>query len=166
MRSSTWLNRIDRIPISTSCNFFSVSSFEKNSKVKRAWPRAILGWVTDREVGTGCARVRTKCAEKTSVGLWGQSRYPIKLPGVTPPGPRSGRGVTSGIRADPRGYMGVCGSVADMWSMARVARSGHGMAHVPTLDAQMRAKRERSWGVLDRCGHRSSKGWVYVRSST
>ena len=112
MRPGTWLNRIDRIPISTSCNFFSGSSFEKNSKVKRAWPRAILGWVTDREVGTGCARVRTKCAEKTSVGLWGQSRYPIKLPGVTPPGPRSGRGVTSGIRADPCDYTGVCGSVA------------------------------------------------------
>ena len=37
-------------------------------------------------------------------------------------------GVTGGIRADPRGYMGVCGSVADMCSMARVARSGHGMA--------------------------------------
>ena len=32
--------------------------------------------------------------------------------------------------------MGVCGSVADMWRMARVARSGQGMAHVPALDAQ------------------------------
>ena len=30
---------------------------------------AISGWVTDREVLPGCARVRTKCAEKTSVGL-------------------------------------------------------------------------------------------------
>jgi hypothetical protein len=27
--------------------------------------------------------VRTKCAEKTSVGLWGQSRNPRELPGVT-----------------------------------------------------------------------------------
>ena len=45
----------------------------------------------------------------------------------------------------------VCaGQWRDMWSMARVARSGHGMAHVPALDAQTRAKRERSWGVLDR----------------
>jgi hypothetical protein len=41
--------------------------------------------VTDREVDPGCARVRTKCAEKTSVGLWGQSRDPIELPGVTGP---------------------------------------------------------------------------------
>ena len=37
-------------------------------------------------------------------------------------------GVTGGNRADPRGYMGMCGSVADMCSMARVVRSGHGMA--------------------------------------
>jgi hypothetical protein len=29
--------------------------------------------------------VRTKCAEKTSVGLWGQSRDPRELPGVTGP---------------------------------------------------------------------------------
>jgi hypothetical protein len=28
-------------------------------------------------------RVRTKCVEKTSVGLWGQSRDPRELPGVT-----------------------------------------------------------------------------------
>ena len=34
---------------------------------------------------TGCARVRTKCAEKTSVGLWGQSRDPRELPGVAAP---------------------------------------------------------------------------------
>ena len=45
----------------------------------------------------------------------------------------------------------VCaGQWRDMWSMARVARSGHSMAHVLALDAQTRAKRERSWGVLDR----------------
>src|SRR5438128_9701700 len=43
--------------------------------------------VTDREVLPGCARVRTKCAGKTSVGLWGQSRDPRELPGVTTAGP-------------------------------------------------------------------------------
>ena len=62
-------NRIDRILISTSCNFFSGSRSRKNSKVKRAWPGAISGWVTDRELLPGCARVRTKCAKKTCVGL-------------------------------------------------------------------------------------------------
>jgi hypothetical protein len=30
--------------------------------------------------------VRTKCAEKTSVDLWGQSRNPRELSGVTGPG--------------------------------------------------------------------------------
>jgi hypothetical protein len=30
--------------------------------------------VTNQEVLPGCARVRTKCAENTSVGLWCQSR--------------------------------------------------------------------------------------------
>ena len=39
--------------------------------------------MTDREVLAGCARVRTKCAEKTSVGLWSQSRDPRELPGIT-----------------------------------------------------------------------------------
>ena len=34
----------------------------------------------------GSARVRTKCAGKTCVGLWGQSRDPRELPGVTAAG--------------------------------------------------------------------------------
>jgi hypothetical protein len=41
--------------------------------------------VTDREVVPGCAQVRIKYAEKTSVGLWGYSRDPRELPGVTGP---------------------------------------------------------------------------------
>ena len=41
--------------------------------------------MTDRELVPGCARVRTKCAEKTSVDLWGQSGDPSELPGVTGP---------------------------------------------------------------------------------
>ena len=63
------LNRINRILILTNCNFFSGSRSAKNSEVKRAWPGAIWGWVTDRKVIPGCARVRTKCAEKICVGL-------------------------------------------------------------------------------------------------
>ena len=39
--------------------------------------------MTDWEVLSGCSRVRTNCAEKTSVGLWGQSRDPRELSGVT-----------------------------------------------------------------------------------
>jgi len=62
-------NRIDRILMPTSCNFFFRSRYRKNSKVKRAWLGAIPRWVTDREFLPGCSRVRTKCAEKTCVGL-------------------------------------------------------------------------------------------------
>jgi hypothetical protein len=57
-----------RILISTSCNFFSRSPSLKTPKL------SVLGlerWVTDREVLPGCAWVRTKCAGKTCVGLWG-----------------------------------------------------------------------------------------------
>src|SRR4051812_27680962 len=74
MYVTSWLNRNDRLLISTRCTFFSGRPDPKNSKVKRAWLGAILGWVTDREIVPGCARVRTKCVGKTSVGLWGQSR--------------------------------------------------------------------------------------------
>jgi hypothetical protein len=35
-------NRINRIPIPTSCNFFSESLSPENFDVKRAWPEAIL----------------------------------------------------------------------------------------------------------------------------
>jgi len=48
------------------------SSSHKNFTVKRAWLGTILGWVTYREVFR-YVRVRTKHAEKTRVGLWGQS---------------------------------------------------------------------------------------------
>jgi hypothetical protein len=34
-----------------------------------------------------------------------------ELPGVSTAGSGIGRGVTSGIRADPRGFTGVCGRV-------------------------------------------------------
>jgi hypothetical protein len=50
-------------------------------------------------------KVRTKYS-CWSVGTIYDSR---ELPGVSTAGPGIGRGVTSGIRADPRGFMGVCG---------------------------------------------------------
>jgi hypothetical protein len=49
------LNRIDRILIPPRYTFFSGSPTEKNSRVKRAWPGAILGWVTNWEVFSGAA---------------------------------------------------------------------------------------------------------------
>jgi hypothetical protein len=57
------LNRINSILIPPSCNFFSGSSSAKNFRVKRAWPEAISGWVTDREVFPG-AQSEDKSAQK------------------------------------------------------------------------------------------------------
>jgi hypothetical protein len=57
------LNRINSILIPPSCNFFSGSPSVKNSRVKRAWPGAISGWVTDREVFPG-AQSEDKSAQK------------------------------------------------------------------------------------------------------
>jgi hypothetical protein len=57
------LNRINSILIPLSCNFFSGSPSAKNSGVKRAWPGAILGWVTDREVFLG-GQSEDKSAQK------------------------------------------------------------------------------------------------------
>jgi hypothetical protein len=61
--TSPRLNRINSILIPLSCNFFSGSPSAKNSRVKRAWPGAISGWVTDREVFPG-VQSEDKSAQK------------------------------------------------------------------------------------------------------
>jgi hypothetical protein len=59
----------------------------------------------------------------------------IELPRVTTAGPGIGRGVTSGIRADPRGFTGMCGlGGSGIWRMW--ARSDHMAWHMTTLDRQ------------------------------
>ena len=50
----------DRLLISIRNSLFSGIPFGKNSKVKRAQLGVISGWVTDREVAPGCARVSLK----------------------------------------------------------------------------------------------------------
>jgi hypothetical protein len=60
---------------------------------------------------------------------------PRELLGVSTAGPEIGRGVTSGIRADPHGFTGVCGlGGSGIWRMW--ARSGHMAWHMTTLDIQ------------------------------
>jgi hypothetical protein len=44
---------IDRILIPPRNTFFFESSPAKNSGVKRDWPGAISGWVTDRKIFSG-----------------------------------------------------------------------------------------------------------------
>jgi hypothetical protein len=84
---------------------------------------------------------------------------PSELPGVSTAGPRIGRGVTSGIRADPRGFTGVCGlGGSGIWRMAHVSPEwSHGMAYDDTRHTDV-AKRGGSWNGVDRRGRRSSKG--------
>jgi hypothetical protein len=60
---------------------------------------------------------------------------PSELPVVCTAGPGIGRGVTSDIRADPRGFTGVCGlgvRVYGAWCMW--AQSCHMAWHMTTLD--------------------------------
>jgi hypothetical protein len=60
-----------------------------------------------------------------------------ELPGVSTAGPGIGWGVTSGIRADPRGFTGVCGLGVQVYGAWRMwALSGHMAWHMTTLDTQ------------------------------
>jgi hypothetical protein len=60
---------------------------------------------------------------------------PRELPGVSAVGPGIGWGVTSVIRADPRGFTSVCGlGGSGTWRMW--ARSGHMAWNIMTLDTQ------------------------------
>jgi hypothetical protein len=84
---------------------------------------------------------------------------PRELSGVSIAGPVIGRGVTSGIRADPCGFTGVCGlGGSSIWRMAHVGLElSHGMTYDDTRHTDV-AKRGGSWIGVDRRGRRSSKG--------
>jgi hypothetical protein len=74
---------------------------------------------------------------RTKGSCWsmGTIYNPSELPGVSTTGPRIGQGVTSGIRADPRGFTIVCGlGGSGIWRMW--AQSGHMAWHMKTLDTQ------------------------------
>jgi hypothetical protein len=84
---------------------------------------------------------------------------PRELPGVSTVVLGIGRGVTSGIRADPRGFTGVCGlGGSGIWRMAHVdGEWSHGMTYDDTRHTDV-AKRGGSWIGVDQRGRRSSKG--------
>ena len=109
-------------------------------------PEHSQGWVTDRELVPGCARVRTKCAEKTSVDLWGQSGDPSELPGVT--GPARGWPGCYNLVSEPT--LAVTRACAGQWADM--------LEHVPALGAQTGAKGGVPGLEVDRRGRRSSKG--------
>jgi hypothetical protein len=68
---------------------------------------------------------------------------PRELPGVSTAGPGITRGVTSGIRANPRGLTGVCGLGGScIWRMAHVGLEwSHGMAYNDTRHTDMAKRR-------------------------
>jgi hypothetical protein len=84
---------------------------------------------------------------------------PRELPGVCTVGLGIGRGVTSVIRTDPRGFTGVCGlGGSGIWRMVHVGPEwAHDMAYDDTRHTDM-AKRGGFWIRVDRRGRRSSKG--------
>jgi hypothetical protein len=91
----------------------------------------------------------TKCTEKTSVGLWGQSRDPRELPGVTGPS---------------HGVAGVLHLIAELTLVVTRACAGQVCGHVDRRGTWVGtgrmdvSKRGSSWTGVDRRGHRSSKG--------
>jgi hypothetical protein len=89
---------------------------------------------------------------------------PSEPPRVSATGLGIGRGVTSGIRADPRGFTGVCGLVGSgIWRMAHVGLEwSHDMAYGDTRHTDV-AKRGGSWIEVDRRGRKSSiRGWIVI----
>jgi hypothetical protein len=86
-----------------------------------------------------------------------------ELPGVSTAGPGIGRGVTSGIKVDPRGFTGVCGlGSSGIWRMAHVGPEwSNGMAYDDTRHTDM-AKLGCFWIGIDQRGRRSSKGCIVI----
>jgi hypothetical protein len=93
--------------------------------------------------------VRKKFIEKTSVGLWGQSRDPRELPGVTGPG---------------HGVAGVLHLVSEPTLAVTRACAGQVCGHVARRGTWVGTRRmdvsnrESSWIGVDQRGRRSSKG--------
>jgi hypothetical protein len=100
-----------------------------------------------------------KVRTKDSSWSMGTIYDPRELPRVSTVGPGIGRGVTSGIRADPRGFTGMCGlGGSGIWRMAHVVpKCSHGKSYDNTRHTNV-AKRGGSWIGVDRRGRRSSKG--------
>jgi hypothetical protein len=91
-----------------------------------------------------------KVRTKDSCWSVGMIYGPRELPGVSTAGLEIERGVTSGIRTDPRGFTSLCGlGGLDIWRMAHVGPEwSHGMAYDNTRHTDV-AKRGGSWIGVD-----------------
>jgi hypothetical protein len=155
------LNRINSVFIPTGCIFFFGSISRKKLQVKRACIGAIWGgWPT--EMFSRMRMSEDKVRTKDSCWSMGIIYDPRELPRVSTVGPGIGRGVTSGIRVDSRGFTGMCGiGGSGIWHMEHVGLEwSHGMTYDDTRRTDV-AKRGGSWIRVDRQGRRSAKGVDY-----
>jgi hypothetical protein len=103
--------------------------------------------------------IEDKVRTKDSCWSVGTIYDPRELPGVSIVGPGIRRGVTSGIRADPHCFTGMCGlGGSGIWCMVHVGPEwSHDMAYDDTRHTDV-TKRGGSLIGVDRRGRRSSKG--------
>jgi hypothetical protein len=77
---------------------------------------------------------------------------PRELPGVSTADPWIGRGVTSGIRANPRGFTGVCGLGVWVYGAWRMwAQSGHMAWQIQGLEGVLQVVSEPTLVVSRAC---------------
>jgi hypothetical protein len=147
---------INRILISTSCNFFSGSPSRKNSNVKRAWP----GAMGDRSGSSFRVRTSEDKVRRKDLCWSVRAVYVLKKrPDVSRPGlEEAGRYrmvseptlAVSRARVSQLHRHGVHG-----WYGLRVVTQHDTCAGTGHTDV---AKRGRSWLGIDRRGRRSLKG--------
>jgi hypothetical protein len=100
---------------------------------------------------------------KDSCWSMGTIYDPRELPGVCTVGLGIGRGVTSVIRTDPRGFTGVCGlggSSIGAWRMW--AQSEHMTWHMTTLDTQTSLRGEVFGLGLTNEDVSLLRGWIVI----
>jgi hypothetical protein len=136
-------------PYQQDASSFSEAYLERTSKL------SVLGLeqfgMSDRPRSFSRVRMsEDKVRTKDSCWYVGTIYDPRELLGVSTTSPRIGRGVTSGIRADPRGFTGVCGLEVWVYGVWRMwGQSGHMAWHMTTLDTDV-AKRGGFWIGVDR----------------
>ena len=90
--------------------------------------------------------------------------YSRELPGLSTTGPGIERGVTSGIKADPRGFTGVCGlGGLGIWRMAHVGPEwSHGMAYDDTRHTDVAKREVPGLGLTDEDVDLLRGGWIVI----
>ena len=88
---------------------------------------------------------------------------PREPPEVSTAGPEIGRGVTSGITADPRGFTGMCGlGGSGIWRMTHVGPEwSHGMAYDDTRHTDMAKRGGSCIGLTDE-DVGLLRGWIVI----